>query len=362
MTLFVNARFLTQPITGVQRYAVEVSKQLKHLRPELRFLTPKNVLHHQLAEQLGAERTGTLKGHAWEQLELPVYTRQGKLLSFCNTAPLLKRDQLVVLHDASMFAVPDTYSLAFRSWYKLLFLTLSRTARNVLTVSRFSQQELAQYCRVPETALTVVHEGAEHIHTEVADARILNRHQLRERPFLLAVGSQSPHKNFRGLVEALARLGPTPFDTVIVGGTHSSVFAQTSTLPSSIKQLGYVTDAELRALYEHADGFVHPTYYEGFGLPPLEAMTCGCPVVTSDAASLPEVCGDAALYFDPHDPADIAAKVHQLIGDAPLRQALRERGFARVQQFTWRRCAEGLLQQAEAVSVRLRAAAVDHEV
>lgn len=350
MQVFVNARFLTQPITGVQRYAIEVAKHLNNSHPGLRFLTPKDVTHHDLAVQLGAEKVGTRTGHVWEQLELPSHASGGVLLNLCNTAPLRKRDQLVVLHDASMFAVPSTYSLAFRSWYQTLFLALSRTARKAITVSDFSRRELAHYCRVRPSRFAVVHEGAEHIRAVEPDHSVLARHGLGRRPFLLAVGSQSPHKNFRTLVQALDRLGETPFDTVVVGGARASVFAQSGILPRAVKQLGYVSDGELRSLYEHAGGFVHPTYYEGFGLPPLEAMACGCPVVTSDAASLPEVCGDAALYFDPHDPADMAAKVEQLMGEAPLRQRLRERGLARAAQFSWRRCAEGIWQQAEAIA------------
>lgn len=350
MQFYVNARFLTQPVTGVQRYAIEVAKHLKRLHPELRFVTPKNVIHQDLAHQLGAEEVGSRTGHAWEQLELPHHTRNGMLLNLCNTAPLRKRNQLVVLHDASMFAVPGTYSLAFRSWYQALFLILSRTARRVVTVSAFSRQELARYCRVRPSRFAVVYEGAEHIHAVAPDDSVLDRHRLGRRPFLLAVGSQSPHKNFRTLVQALTKIGKTPFDVVIVGGTQVSVFAQSGTLPETIKQLGYVSDAELRSLYEHADGFVHPTYYEGFGLPPLEAMACGCPVVTSSAASLPEVCGEAALYFDPHDPHDMAAKVEQLMSDPPLRKQLRARGLARAGQFSWRRCAEGIWEQARAMA------------
>ena len=144
MTLYVNARFLTQPITGVQRFGIELSKELKLLRPDLRFVAPRNILHVELGEQLGVEVRGKLTGHAWEQLELPYYTRGGLLLNLCNTAPLAKRRQLVTLHDAAVLAVPKAYSYAFRSWYSVLFYLLSRTAQEVLTVSTFSQRELAR--------------------------------------------------------------------------------------------------------------------------------------------------------------------------------------------------------------------------
>jgi glycosyltransferase involved in cell wall biosynthesis len=117
-----------------------------------------------------------------------------------------------------------------------------------------------------------------------------------------------------------------------------------------VKHVGYVSDAELRALYEHAHGFVHPSYYEGFGLPPLEAMACGCPVLVSNTASMPEVCGNAALYFDAHDSADLADKVRQLMQDEALRQRLRQSGLERAEHFAWRKCAEKVSQRIDTIS------------
>lgn len=345
--LFVNARFLTQSITGVQRYAAELSKRIKRARPETRFLVPKNVLHDDLAAELGAEVVGRLTGHAWEQLELPFYTRGGGLLSLCNTGPLLKRRHVVTLHDAAAFAVPEAYSLAFRSWYKVLFVGLGRTARGIVTDSRFSAAELRHYAHTPKHKLLVSYLGKEHLFETPPDPGVLARRNLEGRPFLLAVSSQSPHKNFGAVVRALQKLGETPFDTVIAGGTNPKVHARTGRLPESIQHVGYVTDGELRALYEHATGFVHPSLYEGFGITPLEAMALGCPVIVSHAASLPEVCGDAALYFDPHDPSDLADKIQQLMQDAPLQARLRHEGPVQAARFSWERCTDEVLGFAE---------------
>jgi len=347
MPLFVNARFLTQTVTGVQRYGIEVSRELKRLRPEVRFLAPKNVLHHGLAEELGAEVKGRLTGHAWEQVELPRLTRGGALLSLCNTGPLLKREQVVTFHDANVFAVPEAYSLAFQGLYRLLFFGLKHTAKGLVTVSEFSRRELGRYCGIPESRLEVIPEGKEHVFAAEADEGILIKHALTGRPFLLAVSSQSPHKNFGAVVKALQILGETDFGVVIAGGTNPRVHARTGALPGSVKHVGYVSDGELRALYEHAAGFVHPAYYEGFGIPPLEAMALGCPVVVSKAASLPEVCGNAALYFDPHNPADIADKIQRLMGDDALRRTLRCKGLERAERFSWTTCAAEVLAFAE---------------
>ncbi len=345
--LVVNARFLTQNIVGVQRYALEVSKRLKGLRPDTRFLTPKGVLHDDLADMLGAEVVGRLSGHAWEQLELPLLVRGARLLSLCNTGPILYPRQVVTLHDASPFAVPEAYSGTFRSWYWVVFRGLKTTARGLTTVSHFSQRELARICGIRPERLEVIYNGREHILATPADPDILDRHNLREKPFLLAVGSSSPHKNFGRLVRALEQLGQTPFEVVIAGGSNPKVHAATGALPESVQHVGYVSDGELRALYEHATGFVHPAYYEGFGIPPLEAMTLGCPVVCSDAASLPEVCGDAALYFDPFDENDISAKIQRLMQDKPLQDRLRTLGSAQAERFSWDNTARAVLRSTE---------------
>lgn len=344
--LFVNARFLTQDVTGVQRYAIELSRRLKVLYPNVRFLTPGGVKQRDLAAELGAETVGRFSGHLWEQLELPLLTHGGPLLSLCNTGPVVHPRQLVTLHDAAAFAVPEAYSPAFRRWYRVLFRGLRSSTRGLVTVSRFSQRELFHYCGVRPERLRVIGEGAEHVHAIQPDPGILEQHGLTDTPFLLAVGSNSPHKNFTRLVRALERLGETEYGVVIAGGSNPDVHAATGHLPGSVKHVGYVSDGELRALYEHAAGFVHPAYYEGFGIPPLEAMTLGCPVVASNAASIPEVCGDAALYFDPFDEADIAAKVRQFMGDAGLRERLRAAGTVQAERFSWDGAARELLGYA----------------
>ncbi|CAN5905304.1 glycosyltransferase family 1 protein [soil metagenome] len=351
-TVFVNARFLSQSVTGVQRYAIELSKRLRQAPGDInfRFLTPNNILHHDLAETLGAEICGRLTGHAWEQLELPYYTRGHLLLSLCNTAPLSKRHQIVTFHDAAVFAMPDSFSPAFRNWYKVLMPGLGRVAQRIITISEFSKRELMHYCHVPERKLTVTYQSGEQILTYPPDPSILGKHDLTERPFVFAVSSLNPSKNFQAVIEAANILGDRGFDFVIAGGSNSKVFqASQQDLSGNVKYLGYVSNEELRALYEHAACYLMPSLYEGFGLTPLEAMTCGCPVLVSNAASLPEVCGDAALYCDPRSPEEIAAKLQRLMGDAALRETLRQKGLKRAEQFSWDKCALETLAVVERV-------------
>jgi glycosyltransferase involved in cell wall biosynthesis len=346
----INGRFLTQAITGVQRYAMELVRALDRQlaasgelrsRFTMRLVTPAHSdatvnLHH-----IPTVPVGRLSGQAWEQLELPFYTRGRLLLNLCNTAPLALRT-VVTIHDASVFAVPSAYSPAFLAWYRTLIPLLGRRALRIVTDSRFSQLELSQRAGIPLEKMEVIPLGAEHILQRPADTGILRRLGVDPGRFILAVGSRSPHKNLSAVTTAVSRLGAEGLPLVVAGGTNSRVFAS-SLAEGPALAAGYVTDPELRALYENAVCFVYPSLYEGFGLPPLEAMVCGCPAIVARTASLPEVCGDAVMYCDPGDPDDIARSLGMLIQEPARREALRQRGRERARCFTWERASGALL-------------------
>jgi glycosyltransferase involved in cell wall biosynthesis len=348
----INGRFLTQATTGVQRYAAQLLKALDRQltkdaglqsRYRLQVITPRTPpprpfpLHH-----IPTIATGRLAGHGWEQLELPIHARGRLLLNLCNTAPLLGKT-VVAIHDASVFAVPQAYSLAFRSWYRAMLPVLGKRALRVVTVSEFSRGELSRLAGIPTDKVEVIPLGAEHLLETPADTSVLARLPVAPGRYILAVGSRSPHKNLAAAIRAVAQLDSDGLPLIIAGGTNRRIFAGQGGEVGRFHEAGYVTDGELRALYEHAACFVYPSLYEGFGLPPLEAMACGCPTVVSDIASLPEVCGNAAVYCDPRNPADIAARIRMVI-QVPARQAeLRQRGLARAREFTWDRAARALL-------------------
>jgi glycosyltransferase involved in cell wall biosynthesis len=259
---------------------------------------------------------------------------------------LLKRNQLLTIHDAAVRAVPKAYTRAFRAWYHVMHALVGARAAKIVTVSKFSKRELGDRLGISAERIAAVPGGSDHILRVARDPSILGRFELERRPFVLAVSSLSPHKNFGAAAQAFQIARLPDFDFVVAGSANPHVFAaHGASLPPSVKHVGAVSDGELRALYERAACFVFPSLYEGFGLPPLEAMACGCPVVVANAASLPEVCGDAALYCDPRSPADIAAKLRELLRSGALRSRLKERGRARAGQFTWRRCAEHMWQE-----------------
>lgn len=347
--LVVNGRFLTQRVTGVQRYAIEVTRRLKVLRPELRVLTPTGVIHHEVAHELGAEPVGRLRGHAWEQIELPWHRRGAGLINLCNAAPVAVRNQIVTIHDCAPFAVPEAYSRAFTHWYRFMTRQIGQRARHILTVSHFSSKELVRFLKINPAKITVIPLGREHVFERDASYDAIARHKLDNVTFLLAVGSYSPHKNFPALVAIAEKLSNTNCRFVIVGGADPRVHASDPTaLNERVIHVGAVSDAELRALYENAVGYVHPAYYEGFGLPPLEAMALGCPVLTSKAAALPETCGNAASYFDPFDMTDMVTATQRFLADFNNRAGLTQAGRERAQMFSWDECARAVLEAAEA--------------
>jgi glycosyltransferase involved in cell wall biosynthesis len=353
----INGRFLTQIMTGVQRCGFEWVRELDRRlgqdpefrsRYSFRLLTPHRIRSRPPWKHITQVSVGRLSGHAWEQLELPLHTRGRLLLNLCNTAPVAIQT-LTTIHDASVFAVPTAYSLAFRAWYQVLLPLLGRRSLRVITVSRFSQEELIRRARIPRDRLEVVPLGGEHILRSIADERIFSRLPVKPGHYLLAVGSRSPHKNFAAVIAAVSRLDP-PVTLVVAGGANSRIFDSNSGVPENgFHPAGYVSDEELRALYQHAIGFIYPSLYEGFGLPALEAMWCGCPCVVSNTASLPEICGNAALYCNPGDPDDIARQIRVLLTEPDTREELRRRGLERARDFSWERSTDALLKVIEKV-------------
>lgn len=351
MRLQVNGRFLGQRITGAQRYARELLAAVDTClqNPEwsgtrLTLLVPRATPR----PRLGAAEfrvIGRLRGNLWEQMELPLWGNGSVLLNLSNTAPLLGRNMVATIHDASVYAVPQAYSPAFRSWYRTMIPVIGRRSRRVVTSSRFSRGELQRHAGIDPARIVVIPGSGEHMLARPADPGVFDRLGLGARPYILAVSSRSSHKNVGRVVEAMELLADESIDLVLAGGGNQRVFRGPGT-PSSrrIRMAGYVSDGELRALYERAGCFVYPSLYEGFGLPPLEAMNCGCPVIASRAASLPEVCGDAALYCDPDDPADIARGIARVMESEQLRQDLRQGGFARAAQFCWSHAGRALLE------------------
>lgn len=355
----INGRFLTRRPTGVDRFAYELLAAIDHLysqeNPAVKELSMKVLLppdgdpSHTFAH-IPLIRVGHYNGQVWEQMDLPQATKGSLLVNLCNTAPIICRKQLTVIHDVATTRVPESYGRLFRIWYGLMIPLIYRWSASVCTVSEFSRADLADLYGVRDDVF-VLSEGTEHIARIKANTKVLDTHGLRQRPYVLAVSSLSPHKNFAAIVRAVELMGDAGFDVVIAGGQNPKVFAKASeNLPNFVKYVGYVSDEELKALYENAACFVFPSIYEGYGLPPTEAMACGCPVIASRSASIPEVCGDAVQYFDALEPATLAITLRKVMTDGLLRTEMRARGLKRAATLRWSDGALGLLQEIRRVT------------
>jgi glycosyltransferase involved in cell wall biosynthesis len=345
----INGRFLTQKITGVQRYAREIVSAMDMLAADghplareldLTLLVPGSYQGPLPAyETIRIQTVGRLRGHAWEQIELPVHARGG-ILSLCNTGPLLRRKQVVCIHDLNPFLFPSSYSWLFRTGYGAVVPVLGRTAAGLATVSRFSAQLLVEHGIARGRTPTIAVNGHEHVRRWSPPGAMPARSHAST---VLLLGSQARHKNISIVLGLVPRLAARGIDVAVVGGRTPRVFGQFALPPeqqTGIRWLGAVSDDDLASVMQTSLCLAFPSLMEGFGLPPLEAMALGCPVVASKCASLPEVCGDAALYASPTDPEEWLSRLVTLHEDPRLRQTLIAKGRAKAESFSWARSAE----------------------
>lgn len=347
--LAINGKFASQRMTGVQRVGYELAAAFLRLCPE--GSAPLVLMPSDANAEVSLPRAKTLRGsmagNLWEQLALPFSTGGRTLLSLCNIGPLFARRQVLMIHDVAVYDLPENYSWKYRLWYRFAYSVLKSRVERIVTVSEFSKARIVERLRIPAERIAVVPNGVDHFDRIEPDARVLGKLGLRRDGYVLIVGNLSVGKNLARVLAAVEQLGERyDWKFVVVGSCDLKVFnssAKTNYEQSkSIVQAGFVSDGELKSLYEHAGCFVFPSLYEGFGLPPLEAMSCGCPVVTSREASLPEVCGDAAVYCDAWSVDDIAAKIAEVMNDAALRDDLRQRGRERAKRFSWDNAARRL--------------------
>lgn len=347
--IIINARFLTQAVTGVQRFAVEICRELKKIDSDIIFLSPSNISNVELAEEFSAKIIGKKTGHYWEKVELPFYLNKyyngALLVNLCNSAPIFYKKQIITLHDVAVYKNSQWFSKSFELLYKIMTPLIVKTALKVVTVSNYSKQEIIKYLGISPAKIEVVGNSVSHL--KITDF------QNQSNPYgnyILCVGSLEPRKNITNLIDAfLLSSIPKDYKLVIVGGKNK--LFNTLKLDqridaddeSRIVFTGYVTDEELSVLYGNAKVFFYPSLYEGFGIPPLEAMLHHCPVIVSNTSSLPEVCGDAALYVNPYDVSDMALQLTQLISDyEPIKTRLHNEADIQLSKYSWEKSAEKL--------------------
>jgi glycosyltransferase involved in cell wall biosynthesis len=348
----INGRFLTQRMTGVQRYAHEIVTALDELVSQghgpaiaMRLVLPPGAETTPSLAKIEICRTRFGSGHAWDQAVLPLYA-EGGVLSLGNLGPVLSRNHIVCIHDANTFILPGSYSRSFGFIYRMLLPVVGKRARRVATVSRFSADMLVKYGIAREEKIFIAPNGHEHVLRWDARRARLPLLDTLKRPYILLLGSSAKHKNVDIILKQAQAFDEAGIDVVVAGGS-SSIFAanEPTARRPNVHHAGFVGDDELAALYENAMCLVFPSKTEGFGIPPLEAMAKGCPVVSSNAASLLEVGGDAVVYVGPDDGVRWKDAIIGLSKNENLRATLAAKGRQRAALFSWKRSAELYLDE-----------------
>jgi glycosyltransferase involved in cell wall biosynthesis len=322
----INARAaIRAEIGGVERLAREMARRLPALRPDrYRVIRPPAGLAHRA-------------GHAWEQAVLPALAGgAAALYSPANLAPVRFRRNVLVIHDVAALRHPEAYSRPYVEYQRRLLPRLARDASALITVSEFSRGDLIEVLGASAERVTVIPEGVDGRFFADPDPRAAAARYELAGPYALAVGTMSARKNLHVLDHAARALAGRGVELVLAGSDRGYLRGS----QAGLRRLGYVDEAYLPGLYAGAVALAMPSGYEGFGLPCLEAMAAGTPVVAASAGALPETCGDAALLVEPSDAGGFADALMAAASDEQVRTRLIEAGRRRAAEFSWARTAK----------------------
>ncbi|HXD91615.1 MAG TPA: glycosyltransferase family 1 protein [Bacteroidia bacterium] len=353
--IYINGRFLTQNISGAQRFGYEITKELlknDKLKNICILVPPSKIDPAYDTTGFPLKVIGKNKGQAWEQIDLPIFLyKNGRelLVNLLNSAPIAYKHQVVTILDMTTFINPKWFKKYFVLYYKFIVPIIARKSIKIITISECSKKDIIHYTHVPEDKVAVVYcSVASQFNRGASDKDMVDRDKIIEdklkiskNNYLLTVSSLDPRKNFVSLVKAYNEI-ETDVPPLVIVGSEGKVFASDElkeiiSRSKNILLTGYVSDDELVTLYRSASFFIYPSLYEGFGMPPLEAMACGCPTIVSNTSSLPEVCGDASVYIDPYSINSIKQGIIKLTNDANLRSQLVSLGEKQVEKFSWQR-------------------------
>lgn len=303
--IIINGRFLLHRVTGVERYARELCTELdKMITPgELAMAVPPEVEVNDIPNynNIKVIKVGRLHNRLWEHVSFPMYASRQKAtsLNLCNVAPL-PSPGIVAIHDVKIKATPQYFSKKFIEWYNLLFSNAARRAKKIITVSEFSKREITKYYNVKPDRIVVIPDAWQHYERIGYNDSALEKYRMVSNNYYFSMCSLEPNKNFKWIAEVARRNPDQVF--AVSGSINKKVFADGLGFecPENMKLLGYVSDEEAKTLMRNCKAFLFPTFYEGFGIPPLEAISAGAKqVIVSDTEVMHEIFGDSVIYVDP---------------------------------------------------------------
>lgn len=350
-----NGKFLTASPTGVHRVAEELIIALDGLLDRnaagvmpMSVIAPQGAMRALDLSHIGVRHQGALSGKLknipWEQVNLPLLTRDTLLLNLCNLGPVWHRNLITMIHDAQVYLTPDSYSAGFRAWYRLMLPMLGKRSSRILTVSEYSKTQLVKYGVASADKIVVIHNGCDQVLRVVPDQDFVARSGLTKGRFVLALANTQAHKNIQVLLKAFAAPELQDMTLVLFGAATRSDFERRGLkVPDNVQFVGRVSDEQLSGLMREACALACPSLTEGFGLPPLEAMRLGCPAIIAPCGALPEVCGDAALQADAHDARQWVNHIRHLADNPEFSTLVSQRSIAQATPFTWEAAAQRLL-------------------
>ena len=351
MQIYINGRFLEYKLTGVVRYSLSVLEKIDSMLnlPEYSsfnfcLLLPQKISCPKNFNNIKIKNVGINHGSLWEQIDLLFFSKNGWLLSLASTGSILKKRQLVVLHDAKMATSWKSDARFIQRYFLYLMgIVLGIRLKKIITISKYAKEELKKYFYIREDKITIGYEGYEHIINIKEDNSILEKYNLKYKSFVLAVGGGSAKKNLFTAM-ALKKCSNSDVPLVISGNIPVEVLTKLNEY-NNIIIIGRVSDNELVSLYKNALCLCFPSIAEGFGIPPIEAMALNCPVIVSNRDSLPEVCGNAALYCDPDNIKSLVIQLEKIINNKALAIELCEKGQKNIKRFSWEKTSKIILNE-----------------
>jgi glycosyltransferase involved in cell wall biosynthesis len=354
--IYINGKFLIQKLSGIQRHAIElikaidlcISENKKFSNLNLIILIPSdsNIDPYNFKSIKIKKVKILFNKFIWEQVQLPLLSYKKKLLNLTGSSPAFKLNQNCTYADMAIFESHKAYQYKYVLFYRFLFKFQSLVIKKIYTISNFSKSRINSILNIPNENIIVLGCSAEHMLNSISDNNIFKKIGIKNK-YYLCVGSNNINKNISLVLKLFtSNYYFDDFKLVIVGNFNIKIFSNDTNIPIDSKNIiftGEISDSELKALYENAIAFIFPSIYEGFGIPPVEAMYCNCPVIASNIDVLNEVCGSAALYFNPYSESELFYSLRQVYSDSLIRSNLIKLGSIQARKYSWKSSALSIL-------------------